>query len=87
VILQSNIDTALNNIIEKAVDFHGHLGPFLVIGVRIGLIGLRELGLKKSTETPHVTALLEYSVPFSDTVKLFVMAKKVVPLPTKGRKL
>lgn len=65
MILQSNIDTALNNIIEKAVDFHGHLGPFLVIGVRIGLIGLRELGLKKSTETPHVTALLEYSVPFS----------------------
>ena len=63
--LQLNIDTTLGNIIKKAADFHGHLGPFLVIGVRIGLIGLRELALKKDTKKLHVTVLLKYSVPFS----------------------
>ncbi len=55
----------MNNIIKKAADFHGHLGPFLVIGVRMGLIGLRELKLKKGTEKLHVAASLKYSVPFS----------------------
>ena len=29
--------------VKTAADFHGHLGPFLVLGVRMGLIGLREL--------------------------------------------
>jgi len=55
----------LENIIKRAIDFHGHLGPFLVIGVRMGLIGLRELELKQCTEKLHVRALLKYSVPFS----------------------
>jgi len=63
--LQFSIDTTLENVIKKAVDFHGHLGPFLVIGVRMGLIGLRELELKEGAEKLHVTALLKYSVPFS----------------------
>jgi formylmethanofuran dehydrogenase subunit E len=34
-------------IFEKAADFHGHLGPFLVIGVRMGLVGLKKLGLRQ----------------------------------------
>lgn len=55
----------MNNIIKKATDFHGHLGPFLVIGVRMGLIGLRELKLKKGTKKLHIAASLKYSVPFS----------------------
>jgi formylmethanofuran dehydrogenase subunit E len=63
--LQLNIDTTFKNIIKKAADFHGHLGPFLVIGIRIGLIGLRELELKQDTEKLQVTASLKYSVPFS----------------------
>ena len=63
--LQLNTDTTLENTIKKAADFHGHLGPFLVIGARMGLIGLRELELKQGTEKLHVTALLKYSVPFS----------------------
>jgi len=63
--LQFGIDTTLENIIKKAVDFHGHLGPFLVIGVRMGFIGLRELELKEGAEKLHATALLKYSVPFS----------------------
>ena len=63
--LQLSVGTILDNIIKKAADFHGHLGPFLVIGVRMGLIGLRELGLQKATEKLRVTASLKYSVPIS----------------------
>lgn len=65
VALQLSVGTTLDNAIKKAADFHGHLGPFLVIGVRMGLIGLRELELKQGTEKLRVTASLKYSVPFS----------------------
>jgi len=65
VALQTNIDFTLENNLRKAANFHGHLGPFLVIGVRIGLVGLRELELKQGTEKLHATAFLNYSVPFS----------------------
>ena len=34
------------SVIKKAVDFHGHLGPFLIIGVRMGSIALKELKAK-----------------------------------------
>ena len=59
-------ESALAEKIDKAVDFHGHLGPFLVIGVRMAVIGLRELGLKSNNEENlRVTAYLKYSVPIS----------------------
>ncbi len=52
-------------IVERAVDFHGHLGPFLVLGVRMGLIGLRELEVKKGNPKLRVTVMTKPSVPFS----------------------
>ncbi len=55
----------LEEILEKAVDFHGHLGPFLVLGVRMGLIGIRELGAKKGNPKLRVTVMTKPSVPFS----------------------
>lgn len=55
----------LIRFIEKAADFHGHLGPFLVIGVRMSLAGIRELDLKKSENGLRVTAMLRNHVPFS----------------------
>ena len=58
-------DTTLMAVIKKATDFHGHLGPFLVIGVRMGLIGIRELGAKRNDEELHVTAMTKPYVPFS----------------------
>ena len=30
---------SLDNILDRAVAFHGHLGPFLVLGMRMGLLG------------------------------------------------
>jgi len=37
------MDTELKDIIDKAAEFHGHLGPFLAIGVRMGLLAKRTL--------------------------------------------
>lgn len=70
------MDTELMPIIKKAVDFHGHLGPFLVIGVRIGLTGVRELGVKGNEEKLRVTAMLKYSVPFSCVIDGIQVATK-----------
>lgn len=55
----------LDAILEKAVEFHGHLGPFLVLGVRMSLIGLRELGVKGNHKKLRVTATLRNQTPFS----------------------
>ena len=37
-------DVKLDNIVNRAVEFHGHLGPFLVLGVRAGLVANSRLG-------------------------------------------
>lgn len=58
----------LEKAVEKAVDFHGHLGPFLVIGIRMGVIGLRELEVKKGDPKLHVAMTTKPSVPFSCTI-------------------
>ena len=55
----------LEEVLERAVDFHGHLGPFLVLGVRMGLIALRELDAKKDNPKLRVTVKTKLSVPFS----------------------
>lgn len=59
------IGSELTNLIEKGAEFHGHLGPFLVLGIRTALIGLRELGAPRKFGQLNVTARLKLSVPFS----------------------
>jgi formylmethanofuran dehydrogenase subunit E len=54
--------------VKAAADFHGHLGPFLVLGVRMGLIGLRELQTSRGDLKLHATTILECKVPFSCTI-------------------
>ena len=71
---ERDVDTKLMTVIKRAADFHGHLGPFLVIGVRMGLIGIRELGAKRNEEKLHVTAMVKPSVPFSCVVDGIQMA-------------
>jgi len=66
----------LDTILKKAVEFHGHLGPFLVIGVRMGLIGVRELKAKENDNKLRVTAILKYSVPFSCVIDGIQVATK-----------
>ena len=62
--LTRNRSSQLIALMEKAVDFHGHLGPFLVIGVRMGRIGLERLG-NPAYNSLVITASLPLKVPFS----------------------
>lgn len=61
----SNIDLQLTTILKEAEGFHGHLGPFLVIGVRAGLIGLMRLGVEKGDPKLAATVMLKNSIPLS----------------------
>jgi len=38
-----NMDTELKDIMKRATEFHGHFGPFLAIGVRMGLLAKKTL--------------------------------------------
>ena len=33
-----------NDLVNKAVKFHGHFGPFLILGLKAGLLGISYLG-------------------------------------------
>jgi len=55
----------LNERLQFAADLHGHFGPFLALGVRMGLYGLRELGAKEGDTELHATVMLEYVTPVS----------------------
>jgi formylmethanofuran dehydrogenase subunit E len=68
--MKSNMDPVhtvspeLTSLLEKAAEFHGHLGPFLAIGVRIGLIGLRKIGNHNGDQLT-IDLSLPLHVPFS----------------------
>ena len=62
--LTRGVSPKLTSVLEKAAEFHGHLGPFLAIGVRMGLIGLKKTDGSKSNQLV-VTAVLPLRVPFS----------------------
>ena len=58
------VSPELTFLLEKAAEFHGHLGPFLTIGVRMGLIGLKKMG-KHNNDELVIEASLPLQVPFS----------------------
>ena len=62
--MKEKINKRYDSILKKAEEFHGHLGPFLVIGIKMGLVGL---GRVEATEGSSlaVTASLPLRVPFS----------------------
>lgn len=66
----------LDILLERAVEFHRHLGPFLVLGLRMGLAGLRKLNIKRGEKKLLVTAKLPYSIPFSCAVDGLQLATK-----------
>lgn len=51
--------------IEDAMKLHGHLGPFLVIGVRTGILAKRILNTDTRENGLRVIARLPLSTPFS----------------------
>ena len=54
-------------LLEKAVDFHGHLGPFLVLGIRMGIIA-RSVLKAQSQDDLSVVMSVEPNPPVSCTV-------------------
>ena len=74
--MKPKIGSGLTDFIEKGAEFHGHLGPFLVLGIRTGLIGLRELGAPRKFGQMNVTAMLKLSVPFSCLIDGIQVATK-----------
>ena len=74
--LKQSIDTELMVLLKKAADFHGHLGPFLVLGIKMGLVGVKELGAKENPEKLRVTVMSKYSVPFSCVIDGIQVATK-----------
>ena len=62
------LDRKVRNWLERAVNFHGHLGPFVILGVRLALAGLRETSTRGDCRKLHVTVMLENSLPFSCAV-------------------
>jgi formylmethanofuran dehydrogenase subunit E len=60
------ISEELTSLISKAADFHGHLGPFLVIGVRMGSLAKRILNVNAGESNKlRVIARLPLLTPFS----------------------
>jgi formylmethanofuran dehydrogenase subunit E len=57
-------ESELESAIKNAENLHGHLGPFLVIGVRMGMIALSTLKLKEKGEL-QATLRTPLSTPFS----------------------
>ena len=64
--MKSKLDARLMTSIEKAAEFHGHLGPFLVIGVRMGIIAERILKPNiKQNKRLQATVKIPLLTPFS----------------------
>jgi len=52
-------------LLEHAAEFHTHLGPFLVLGLRAGLAALRVLSTRHGDPELSVEVDLPYRVPMS----------------------
>jgi len=62
------LDQKTQNWLNRAVEFHGHLGPFVALGVRLGLVGLRETDGRGESSKLHITVTLENRIPFACAV-------------------
>lgn len=60
-----NREQDLGVLLKRATDLHGHFGPFLTLGVRMGIVGLRELGAEAGDTQLRITVMLEHSLPYS----------------------
>jgi formylmethanofuran dehydrogenase subunit E len=63
--VDTNIEADLTVLMEKAADFHGHLGPFLVIGIRMGNMAKRVLKPNSRENRLQAAAKIPFSTPFS----------------------
>ncbi|MCD6520681.1 MAG: TraR/DksA C4-type zinc finger protein [Anaerolineae bacterium] len=59
----------LEGLLRRAGELHGHFCPYLALGVRAAHLGLKELGLPKSTGMEEIVAIIETNNCFSDGVQ------------------
>jgi len=59
------IPEKVRHTLNLAKDLHSHLGPFLVLGMRMGWVGLRELGVEKGAAELGADVCLPYRTPIS----------------------
>ncbi|MEM0063195.1 MAG: FmdE family protein [Ignisphaera sp.] len=61
-------------LIEKAREFHGHICPFLVLGLRASEIAMKRLGISKAgvgeTISEDIVAIVEANNCFADGVQI-----------------
>ncbi len=64
----------LEKMLEKAKDFHGHVCPFLALGVKASWIAMKKLNLKKMGESESIEediiAIVECNNCFADGVQI-----------------
>lgn len=58
----------LESLLEKSARDHSHLCPRQILGVRIGLAGMRALGLPPNTDHKRLLVILESDGCFADGV-------------------
>ena len=66
--------------IEEARKFHGHLGPYLVIGMRMGEYALEQLGVD-----PHFDVEVEVECPSQPPVRCLVDGLQLTTGATYGK--
>jgi len=67
----ARLNTLQRNIVasvKRAKSIHGHLGPFLVLGVRISIAGMEKLGIEKNDGKLRVEAEMPYIIPYTCTL-------------------
>jgi len=68
VALAQKVDAATKSLLEKAEEFHGHLGPFLAMGVRMGRFGLEKLDIPKHKNSLRISLSVPAKIPYSCVV-------------------
>ena len=58
----------LVSTIRRAAEFHGHLGPFLVLGVKMGLIGMKKLKIQANAWRLRIEVELPKQIPYTCTL-------------------
>ena len=60
----------LESLLKKAGELHGHFCPFVALGVRAGVIGLRRLDIEVNLGMEEVIAIVETNNCFSDGIQM-----------------
>jgi len=60
----------LEGLLRKAGELHGHLCPYLALGVRAGYVALTGMGVKQGLGMEQLLAIVETNSCFSDGVQM-----------------